>query len=173
MAVDARDLAWAAGLFEGEGCFSTSLVTRPPRPEKGEKNSRRQRSTQARLAMTDEDTVRRFSEVIGFGSIGNAGRSPSCPSHWKPQWTWQCNSHEKVQALVAMLWFGLGARRRARAAEILRLARQTRGRSEHRTHCPRGHAYTSANTYVDPRGRRVCRTCDRLFAGRRRPKIVR
>jgi len=29
------------------------------------------------------------------------------------------------------------------------------------THCPRGHAYTAANTYVSPSGRRHCRTCEK------------
>lgn len=28
-----------------------------------------------------------------------------------------------------------------------------------RTHCPGGHAYDEPNTYIDPRGRRVCRAC--------------
>jgi len=28
-----------------------------------------------------------------------------------------------------------------------------------RSHCPHGHAYTHANTYVDPRGHRRCRAC--------------
>jgi hypothetical protein len=27
------------------------------------------------------------------------------------------------------------------------------------THCPHGHAYTPENSYVDPSGRRSCRTC--------------
>jgi len=30
---------------------------------------------------------------------------------------------------------------------------------EHSTHCPRGHEYTSENTYVRKRGIRECRTC--------------
>lgn len=28
-----------------------------------------------------------------------------------------------------------------------------------KTHCPSGHAYTPANTYIDSLGRRVCRVC--------------
>jgi hypothetical protein len=30
------------------------------------------------------------------------------------------------------------------------------------THCKRGHEFTPENTYVQPNGRRVCRTCKRL-----------
>ena len=30
-----------------------------------------------------------------------------------------------------------------------------------RTHCPSGHEYDTANTYVDPKGSRKCRTCAR------------
>jgi HNH endonuclease len=29
------------------------------------------------------------------------------------------------------------------------------------THCPRGHAYDETNTYMNPRGQRLCRTCGR------------
>jgi hypothetical protein len=30
-----------------------------------------------------------------------------------------------------------------------------------KTHCRRGHEYSDANTYVTPRGKRMCRTCPR------------
>lgn len=30
-----------------------------------------------------------------------------------------------------------------------------------KTHCPAGHAYSSANTYITPKGSRVCRACAR------------
>lgn len=33
-----------------------------------------------------------------------------------------------------------------------------------RTHCPSGHPYDVLNTYLDPRGRRKCRTCNRQRA---------
>lgn len=32
-----------------------------------------------------------------------------------------------------------------------------------KTHCPRGHVYDSANTYVSPQNRRQCRACKRLW----------
>lgn len=36
-----------------------------------------------------------------------------------------------------------------------------------KTHCPRGHEYTEANTYIAPTGGRLCRTCNR---DRRHPR---
>lgn len=30
-----------------------------------------------------------------------------------------------------------------------------------KTHCPKGHLYDEANTYVTPKGKRMCRTCRR------------
>lgn len=37
-----------------------------------------------------------------------------------------------------------------------------------KTHCPRGHTYDDANTYVSGRGERTCRTCRRDAARARR-----
>lgn len=36
------------------------------------------------------------------------------------------------------------------------------------THCPQNHEYNVENTYVNPRGQRVCRTCKRERARQRR-----
>lgn len=36
-----------------------------------------------------------------------------------------------------------------------------------KTHCPKGHPYDDQNTYLDPRGKRNCRTCARLKDMRR------
>lgn len=41
-----------------------------------------------------------------------------------------------------------------------------------RTHCPRGHAYDEANTYVTPSGYRQCRTCNRERAAGRRGHLL-
>jgi hypothetical protein len=44
-----------------------------------------------------------------------------------------------------------------------------KGRSEHgqRTHCPHGHPYDAANTYIDKRGGRHCRACSREYMRRK------
>lgn len=45
--------------------------------------------------------------------------------------------------------------------------RQTAGQFQAaKTHCPKGHEYDAANTYIDPKGPRVCRECTRVAARR-------
>lgn len=94
-----EDLAWAAGLWEGEGCF-TGVKNRVP---------------QATMSMTDEDVMRRFAVVIGFGTIYAVTK----PAPRKNCWMWQSRTFESFQATVALLWPWLHERRRARAAELL------------------------------------------------------
>lgn len=36
-----------------------------------------------------------------------------------------------------------------------------------KTHCIRGHALTTDNVYVNPKGHRICRTCRRISEGRK------
>lgn len=38
------------------------------------------------------------------------------------------------------------------------------------THCKNGHEWTEENTYVDPRGSKVCRTCKREAAARHKAR---
>lgn len=100
-------LAWAAGVFEGEGCFS--LATRSDRSE-----SKPQAC--AVLRMTDEDIVHRFYEIIGVGSVS---RHEPSSGGTKPFWQWSARGHDSVLRVVTMLWPWLGMRRRFRAEEVV------------------------------------------------------
>jgi len=95
-----ENLAWAAGLFEGEGSWSL----------------RHQAYPSARLAMTDEDVVRRFAATLEL--LGGRVHGPYRGTN-KPYWVWQLSGFERVQALYAMLWPWLGNRRRSRGAEVV------------------------------------------------------
>jgi len=48
------------------------------------------------------------------------------------------------------------------ADNVADMIEKGRGRGQRTTHCPRGHEYSEANTYVRPCGSRSCRTCRRL-----------
>lgn len=101
------DLAWVAGVFEGEGCFSSGVCNRS-------------RSFVARIAMTDADVVERVHAIL---SLGILRWKPAAKAHHKAQRTWAVSGFEDVQAVMAALWPWLGTRRRARVREILSLAR--------------------------------------------------
>lgn len=100
------DLAWASGLFEGEGCFSYH------RKAGGDVQ------TQAIMTSTDLDVLERFQEVVGMGKI----RSKNPKVHElgkKNAWAWQVTSEMEFRKLGLMLWAHLGKRRKARFMEIL------------------------------------------------------
>jgi len=98
------DIAWAAGLFEGEGCITVRMV--------GHKYP----SWGITLVMTDEDVVRKFTEIIG---CGNLRLEPSRNPKRKPIWCWNTYNRIDVFNTLEMLLPYLGARRRSRAEECL------------------------------------------------------
>jgi hypothetical protein len=137
---DRSAIAWAAGLFEGEG----SIVTY---------HARRCETPKLQVQMTDHDVILRFHQTMALGRVNGpyvrAGKS------WKAQWTWSVTSFESVQALVAMWWPWLGARRRLKATEVLMRARARPVVQKYRTACPRGHPYDRRNNL----GSRYCLAC--------------
>ena len=111
MIIDRVELAWAAGLFEGEGGWSQQTYT----TTKGVAHY----YPRANLVGSDLDVLERFQNIIGFGKLSpkqiNLGK--------KPMWVWQTSSVEQTQALYAMLWPWLGKRRRSRIREIVLCSR--------------------------------------------------
>lgn len=103
-----EDVAWAAGLFEGEGSFSFA------RPGNGHIYGR----AAATIAMTDDDVMRRFASIVGLGKV-NGPRARREPER-KPMYWWSVTSFEQVQAVLAMFWPWLSERRRSQALHALR-----------------------------------------------------
>lgn len=156
------DIAWAAGLFEGEGCMNSH-----PRGKRGS-------GTQLRLAMTDRDVVERFAAVIGCGNIHRPRHDPR-PNH-KPVYTWALYESARVVEVIELLMPWFGERRRAKAMEVLAVARDIDVHKGKRTHCPNGHPYEGDNLIeesITGNGGKVytsrrCRTCRRAQARRRK-----
>lgn len=101
------ELAWAAGYFEGEGCFS--LAKRKDRP-----TGRPQAA--ACVRNTDEDTLRRFHAAVGCGSV--SAHPPQVKGN-KPFWQWSVRGHSCASRVIILLYPWLGNRRRAKAEELL------------------------------------------------------
>jgi len=140
------EIAWAAGLFEGEGCWQIR------------RRDGKVASVVATLASTDADVVEKFAAIIGFGTIRVV--QPANPNA-KTQYWWSGSKRSDVKEMAAAFLPHMGERRRARAVEIL-AAPDARPDRKVNTHCPQGHPYDDANTYwyvKDGYSTRLCRTC--------------
>ena len=92
------EVAWAAGLFEGEGTFTTD---------------NRGTSVRACLHMTDQDVVERFAAIVGGKVLGPYGPY----GHSAPRWQWEAYG-ENALRLMDLFEPYLGQRRLARCAEL-------------------------------------------------------
>lgn len=142
-------MAWAAGLFEGEGAL---MIMSDP-------TGRKRKHLRLAIKMTDYDVLERFHQIVEVGSI----TGPYRVDHpvWKPVWQWRI-AGAKGRLLLADVRFTshFGTRRRERLEEILSELDAQPEPWAHVTHCLNGHRYTPANTYRSPQnGRRSCRRC--------------
>lgn len=158
------EIAWAAGLFEGEGSWGVYGQTRGTV------------MATAALGMTDRDVVEKFHRIVGVGAVHV--RTTERANH-KTMHVWTVGKAESVRGLVEMFRPWLGSRRLERADEVLRLIAHIKPHNKDRTHCPQGHAYSGDNLLVTEIHRkrgpglvRRCRACLRLDSrGRARQRL--
>jgi hypothetical protein len=102
---DREELAWAAGFFDGEGCFSFSPAGR---------------YVCVSVGQTEREPLDRFKRAVGFGNVlGPYDVNKRNGSLRKPQFFYRANGYERVQAIAALLWFKLGSTKRAQAIHAL------------------------------------------------------
>jgi hypothetical protein len=94
------EIAWAAGIFEGEGTFSTHTVYGKIYPQAG-------------VEMNGEDVVRRYHEIVGVGTLRQRKDRGDC------RFASTVQDIAGFRALVDLLEPWLGERRKARAQEVL------------------------------------------------------
>ena len=88
-----NELAWAVGLFEGEGCISLL---------KGKKR------VTLRVASTDLDVLQRFHSIVGCGQIHTRKKRMD---HWKQSYEWQAGKRQDVLRMLKQMLPWLGERR--------------------------------------------------------------
>ncbi len=97
-----EEIAWAAGLFEGEGCITETrgrLILR--------------------IHMTDEPVVRRFDDIVTCGLVYGPYRQDNNRDGYrrKPFWAWVASDYNAYDALNLLApW--LSDRRLERAQEL-------------------------------------------------------
>lgn len=108
-----EELAWAAGLFDGEGfvgCLNTG---------KGNKY----RHLRLTVGQSDTEVLVRFYDAIGFGNLNGPITPKRGQLGKKDMWALNIHGFEQVQAAVAMLWPWLSTPKRQQAKRALLEAR--------------------------------------------------
>lgn len=101
--VSAVDLAWVAGLVEGEGSYYLAEHATYPK-------------VIFQLNMTDEDVVMRAWELSG--RIGKVNPHKPGPRSVKSQWRWRISAQAEVAWFMDVMYPLMGARRRAKIEEL-------------------------------------------------------
>lgn len=105
------EIAWAAGLFEGEGCINYGTSMR-----RGREITRRRLN----LEMKDEDVVRRFADVVGAGHIRPSKRRNRINrENHHDIYIWECGRWADAARILHQFLPYLGERRSAKAREML------------------------------------------------------
>lgn len=157
-AISDIDLAWLAGLFEGEGCIGLCHQGRPT----------------LQIGMTDQDVVRRAHTVAGVGKVREKALLHRSGKRF---WVWSVGRCDEAASLLELLLPMLGQRRSKRAREVLESYRNAPPPKRLRTHCIHGHPFSDKNTRWDrSRGfnARVCRVCaiSRTLKHRRKQMVA-
>jgi len=95
------DIAWAAGIVEGEGCVSVMPQLRQVRVQ---------------VDMADEDVVRRLHETFGIGTVSQQVRA-----NRKVLYRWNINNRIEVARFLGALAPRMGLRRRQKFLEAAEL----------------------------------------------------
>ena len=103
-----KELAWAAGLFEGRGRISVHRIRHHPKrkaPWEG-------RYALAELKGGDQELVLRFARTVGLGVVAGPYRSGR-----DPFWRWRAHGSDAI-AVIELLRPWLGQEVLAEAADV-------------------------------------------------------
>jgi hypothetical protein len=143
-----EEIAWAAGFFEGEGCFFASF-------QKPRQNGTRIFRTHASLAQKDVSLLEKFKEIVGFGIICNNSKDVKA---------WKTSKVGEAEQLLEIFRPWLSNRRLETAKSLLQKEKEQILRPLPQC-CPNGHEYTEANTiYFGNKRGRGCKTCRNEYA---------
>src|SRR5262245_51776004 len=156
--ITVREIAWLAGLLEGEGSFGL-------RTTRG--NGHDFYYPQVTLEMTDLDVVTKVQTLLDAPSV--TSRQPRKTNH-NPTYVCALYGTRAVALMMTILPF-MGARRSHRIQQCL-------ADWKHRyklspitpTHCPHGHLFTTHTPGYDKQGWRYCKTCASIRARAKRAR---
>ena len=97
MATD-TEIAWAAGLLDGEGCISICQEL----PKSGRRPVKTARYTlRVKMSLTHEAALKRFADIVGQGFVWECRRKFERPR--KRIWVWEAASRKAERVLELLL----------------------------------------------------------------------
>lgn len=103
------DLAWFAGLFEGEGCISFE-------------NSGKHHSVRLVVVMTDQDVLEKIEKTLGVGKVSKSQNKTQLTPTGKiatPTFRWRVGNKCDVERILIAIRPFMGKRRTIRIDEAL------------------------------------------------------
>ena len=100
------EIAWIAGLFEGEGCFFTNVIR---------KRGKEYRYPCATIKMTDKDILDRVNKLVPGGTLKTNRLVPG----EKQSWTWRIHGKLLTEQFYNDIKNWLGQRRVQQANKVL------------------------------------------------------
>ena len=101
--INLTDIAYFAGLFDGEGCvqYKQRLDTKRKNRPKRYKVWR----ISLEMSMTDKGVMRWVHELVRCGTLklNVKNKSPSAKPHYKDQWRWRCR-HRDAYQVAKLIW---------------------------------------------------------------------
>ena len=94
------DLAYIAGLFDGEGCVSYKQYDRK---RSNNKKAYPTWSIRMEIAMTDKSILVWVCEVLKVGTVTEKKYKTAYTVGWKKQWRWRC-SHRDAYYVSCLLF---------------------------------------------------------------------
>lgn len=144
-----EELAWAAGLFDGEGHVGSGTH----RPD-----------IYLSVSQVDRRVLDRFCSAVALGAVYGPYDHPVIQrrGNEQPRFYFQTQRFETVQAIVAMLWTWLSPVKRDQARITLQRRRHDglgQRRAKYWLSCKRGHPRTPENVKVYSFHGYECRRC--------------
>jgi hypothetical protein len=114
MKVDPSRLAWAAGILEGEGCFSLHY--------RKHKSGNIHPSFAIHCEMTDEDVIEYLQETFNVGTICyREGRERASGYIGKDSTIWSVQKQEHTLQVLRLIEPWLFSRRKEKVTEMIKL----------------------------------------------------
>ena len=101
--INLTDIAYFAGLFDGEG--SVQYYQRLDTKRKDRPKRYKVWRISLEMSMTDKGVMRWVHELVRCGTLklNVKNKSPSAKPHYKDQWRWRC-SHRDAYEVAKLIW---------------------------------------------------------------------